>query len=134
MPPSSAPGFPAGEALHSAREPIDVLEQLRDSLGEYHFSGQYQQSPAPRGGGMVKEAWLQYYEPYELPPKFDRIVQSWDTANKETELSDYSVCTTWGCCRRRCICWMSAAAAGFSGIETHRHGAVGQVFSKCDFD
>src|SRR5207253_5888121 len=22
--------------------------------------------------------------------------QSWDTANKPTELSDYSVCTTWG--------------------------------------
>jgi len=26
----------------------------------------------------------------------ERIVQSWDTANKATELSDYSVCTTWG--------------------------------------
>ena len=25
-----------------------------------------------------------------------QIVQSWDTANKATELSDYSVCTTWG--------------------------------------
>jgi len=25
-----------------------------------------------------------------------RKVQSWDTANKATELSDYSVCTTWG--------------------------------------
>jgi hypothetical protein len=24
------------------------------------------------------------------------IVQSWDTANKATELSDFSVCTTWG--------------------------------------
>jgi len=23
-------------------------------------------------------------------------VQSWDTANKATELSDFSVCTTWG--------------------------------------
>ena len=23
-------------------------------------------------------------------------MQSWDTANKATELSDYSVCTTWG--------------------------------------
>jgi predicted phage terminase large subunit-like protein len=31
-----------------------------------------------------------------LPERFDRIVQSWDTANKATELSDYSVCTTWG--------------------------------------
>ena len=31
-----------------------------------------------------------------MPERFDRIVQSWDTANKATELSDYSVCTTWG--------------------------------------
>ena len=31
-----------------------------------------------------------------MPERFDRIVQSWDTANKASELSDYSVCTTWG--------------------------------------
>jgi predicted phage terminase large subunit-like protein len=31
-----------------------------------------------------------------VPAKFERIVQSWDTANKATELSDFSVCTTWG--------------------------------------
>jgi predicted phage terminase large subunit-like protein len=27
---------------------------------------------------------------------FDRVVQSWDTANKASELSDFSVCTSWG--------------------------------------
>ena len=32
----------------------------------------------------------------QQPERFDRIVQSWDTANKATELSDFSVCTTWG--------------------------------------
>ena len=30
------------------------------------------------------------------PERFERFVQSWDTANKATELADYSVCTTWG--------------------------------------
>ena len=45
---------------------------------------------------MVKTEWLRYYEPSDLPERFDIIVQSWDTANKSTELSDYSVCTTWG--------------------------------------
>ena len=29
-------------------------------------------------------------------PVFDLIVESWDTANKPTEFSDFSVCTTWG--------------------------------------
>src|SRR5205085_5355287 len=32
----------------------------------------------------------------DKPEHFDRVVQSWDTANKATELSDFSVCTTWG--------------------------------------
>jgi predicted phage terminase large subunit-like protein len=45
---------------------------------------------------MVKAAWFENYAPNERPDKFDRIVQSWDTANKASELSDFSVCTTWG--------------------------------------
>ena len=48
------------------------------------------------GGGIVKAEWLVSYTPEEKPEKFDTIVQSWDTANKESELADYSVCTTWG--------------------------------------
>ncbi|WP_158883481.1 phage terminase large subunit [Rhodanobacter sp. L36] len=28
--------------------------------------------------------------------QFEQILQSWDTANKKTEIYDYSVCTRWG--------------------------------------
>src|SRR6266446_8663484 len=52
--------------------------------------------PAPQGGGMIKAAWFRTYTANERPALFDRIVQSWDTANKATELSDFSVCTSWG--------------------------------------
>ena len=45
---------------------------------------------------MVKEDWFKRYAANEGPEHFDRIVQSWDTADKATELSDFSVCTTWG--------------------------------------
>jgi len=90
-------GRKAGEALHPEREPLPVLEHIRRTVGEYHFAGQYQQSPAPFGGGLVKSQWLKRYIPGEQPAKFDSIIQSWDTANKCTELSDFSVCTTWGC-------------------------------------
>jgi predicted phage terminase large subunit-like protein len=86
----------AGEALHPEREPLPVLDHLRKTLGEYNFSGQYQQSPSPLGGAMVKFDWLVGYVPGTEPAKFDIVFQSWDTANKSTELSDYSVCTTWG--------------------------------------
>ena len=83
-----------GEALHPAREPIATLDALRRSIGDYNFSGQYQQRPAPLGGGMIKEAW---FKRYDIPPAdFDQVIQSWDTANKVSELADFSVCTTWG--------------------------------------
>ena len=85
----------AGEALDPVREPLEILEQIRATQGEYNFAGQYQQAPAPLGGGLVKIGWFQHYDQRTLP-LFDLIFQSWDTANKTTELSDFSVCTTWG--------------------------------------
>jgi predicted phage terminase large subunit-like protein len=85
-----------GEALHPDREPLETLYRIRQTIGEYNFAGQYQQAPAPLGGGLVKAEWFKRYRDNERPQRFDRIVQSWDTANKVTELSDYSVCTTWG--------------------------------------
>jgi phage terminase large subunit-like protein len=89
-------GRKAGEALHPEREPPEMLAQLRRTLGEYNFAGQYQQAPSPQGGSMIKTAWFKSYAANERPEKFDRIVQSWDTANKASELSDFSVCTSWG--------------------------------------
>lgn len=86
----------AGEALHSAREPLAVLEQLRHAQGEYNFAGQYQQAPAPLGGGIVKVSWFKTYADADLPDTFEIVFQSYDTANKATELNDYTACTTWG--------------------------------------
>lgn len=90
-----------GDILHPEREPREVLDALRKSMGEYNFAGQYQQSPAPLGGGMVKQEWFKRYSDRDLPQSFDQIIQSWDTANKPTELADYSVCTTWGITNKR---------------------------------
>src|ERR1700732_5142381 len=36
-----------GKALHPEREPLDTLDQIRHTIGEYNFAGQYQQSPCP---------------------------------------------------------------------------------------
>jgi predicted phage terminase large subunit-like protein len=91
----------AGEVLHSEREPRETLDRIRRTIGEYHFAGQYQQAPAPMGGGLIKAEWFKHYEIGELPGRFDQVVQSWDTANKVTELSDYSVCSTWGISDKR---------------------------------
>ncbi|GAA0709837.1 phage terminase large subunit [Dokdonella soli] len=85
-----------GGILHPDRETPETLAQTRATIGEYHYAGQYMQAPAPLGGGLVKLVWLQRYSLDEKPASFDQIVCSWDTANKPTELADYSAGTVWG--------------------------------------
>jgi predicted phage terminase large subunit-like protein len=84
-----------GEALHPERESLARIQEVREAMGPYTYAAQYQQRPAPEGGGIVQLEWFHRFD-LAHPPIFDRVVQSWDTANKPTELSDYSVCTTWG--------------------------------------
>jgi hypothetical protein len=66
-----------------------MLEHLRHMIGEYNFAGQYQQAPTPLGRGMIKRTWFRHYPASALPQSFDRIVQSWDIANKATELNPH---------------------------------------------
>jgi predicted phage terminase large subunit-like protein len=86
----------AGEALHPGRVPLEELQRIRRDSGEAVWASQYQQRPAPAGGGLIKLVWFKRYTDADLPQTFDRIVQSWDTANTVEEWSAYSVCTTWG--------------------------------------
>ncbi len=44
----------------------------------------------------MKLEWFKAYKDGEQPARFDLVFQGWDTAVKATDLSDYSVCTTWG--------------------------------------
>lgn len=84
-----------GELLQPEREPKHVLDELRASMGSAAFSAQYQQQPVPPGGNMIKWRWFATYSEPPASKEFsDKIVQSWDTASKATELADYSVCVT----------------------------------------
>ena len=95
LPDGRTVGRAAGTALHPEREPLPVLETIKETIGTFNFSAQYQQRPIPEEGCLIQRAWIQAYDhPPSLSPG-DWIVQSWDTASKATELSDYSVCTTW---------------------------------------
>ena len=58
-------------------------------MGPIAFSAQYQQSPIPPGGAIVKRKWLATYDQIACQPG-DRIVISWDIALSETESGDYS--------------------------------------------
>jgi len=94
----------AGEVLHPARFSRAALDEVRRAVGPYNFASQYQQSPIPLEGNLVKRSWLARYAPEEAGKPYTTVVQSWDTANKAGELNDFSVCTTWGVCHdRRCL-------------------------------
>lgn len=85
----------AGEALHPAHESLATLEKLRTDLGSEIFSAQYQQSPVPPGGAMIRKEWFRYYDVSPEPTYKTKIIQSWDTAAKDGANNDWSVCTTW---------------------------------------
>ena len=84
-----------GDVLHPAREPLEVLEKIRSGMSSFDYQAQFQQAPVAPGGNMINWAWFKTYSFLPEDRPFGRIIQSWDTANKDSELSDYSVCTTW---------------------------------------
>lgn len=81
----------SGELLHPDHEPADVLLELKREMGPIAFSAQYQQSPIPPGGTIIKRKWLATYDAVTYH-EGDRIVLSWDIALSETESGDYSAC------------------------------------------
>ena len=103
----------SGQLLWPERITQAHLNDLKVTLGSYHYAGQYQQRPSPAGGGMLKAHWWRYWQPrgshlppvpvkladgtveerqaVELPVQFDQQIQSWDMAFKDTEKSDYVV-------------------------------------------
>ncbi len=92
--------FPAinddGESLWPERYPIENLQAIKQGMKPRVWAALYQQSPIVEDGNLVDPRWLREYD--ELPgEKPDRIVQSWDFANKKGETTDYTVCTTWAC-------------------------------------
>ena len=48
----------AGEVLHSEREPLWVLDELKQTMGSMNFTAQYQQAPVPEGGNFIKQKWF----------------------------------------------------------------------------
>ena len=80
-----------GELLHPKHESADTLIELKREMGPIAFSAQYQQSPIPPGGTIIKRKWLTTYDQVGFQPG-DRIVMSWDIALSEMESGDYSAC------------------------------------------
>lgn len=79
------------------RFPPHVWDAIKTDVGPYAVSGQYGQSPSPRGGGIFKREWWQLWEPPSGNfPVFDYVMASLDSAFTEQERNDPSALTVWG--------------------------------------
>lgn len=97
------PRLEVGELAWPERFPQQAVIKLKNILGPYAWAGQYQQAPAPRGGGLFKREWWQVWPPEGYPdqaklqfPPMDFILASIDTAYTIKKENDYSACVVLG--------------------------------------
>ena len=87
--------YKADDLLWPEREGAKEIADQRVILGPWAFAAQYQQSPTPLGGGILKKDWFRYYEQSDLPSVMMMVVASWDLTFKKIGVSD--VCgQAWG--------------------------------------
>jgi len=86
----------AGEALHPERYPLDQLHKIKVAIGTRDWEALYQQHPTPDGGTIFRQEWIRYWEPKDIPQRFDVLLMSWDMTFKESDTSDYVVGQVWG--------------------------------------
>jgi predicted phage terminase large subunit-like protein len=86
-----------GELLWPERVPEAEVAAQEKILGPAGAATQLQQRPAPAGGAVYQVEWLahEWARPVRLE-RFDWLWQSWDTAFKGSDGSDWVVGTVWG--------------------------------------
>lgn len=98
-----------GELMWPERFDEPAVIRLERALGPYMASGRLQQSPAPKGGGILKREWWQTWDMDEARryglewsgarkefPHCDLVIASLDTSFGEKEENDFNSLTIWG--------------------------------------
>ncbi len=101
-------GRQPGEALWPERYPVKELEQIKTTLGGYHWAALYQQNPQPEGGSLFKSSEFRYFRNgdgyYILNREGKHVMVPWedcwrfqtvDAAAEEKKQNDYFVCATF---------------------------------------
>jgi predicted phage terminase large subunit-like protein len=86
--------FKLGTILNSKRDSHDFVDKIEKDMGARNYAAQFLQNPLPSNYNLLSEEDISFYQ--NAPDTFDYYIQSWDTALKTTEKSDYSVGTCWG--------------------------------------
>lgn len=98
----------AGELLWPARHSEETAQAL-ERMPARDRAAQLQQRPVPEGGAIIKEDWIQWYDPADSgklvdsrgvplpgPPRFTQRIQTWDLTFKGTAEADLVAGQLWG--------------------------------------
>ncbi len=94
----SDPRTEEGELMWPERIDAKALKALKNKLGEFGSSGQLQQAPVPKGGGIIKSEWWIPFVPGPdgFYPPMEFVISVCDTAYTEKQENDFSACVTMG--------------------------------------
>ena len=97
-----------GDLAWPERFSPEAVANIEREKGSFAYAGQYQQRPAPRGGGIIKREHWRPYTAEECPrfgvpwpklPVMSYTVLSLDTAQTEKKQNDPSAAVILGVCR-----------------------------------
>ena len=84
-----------GDLLFPGRFAEAEQTDIENRLSDYGVAGQQQQRPSPKGGGVIKDDWWQYYDNLLEVPWMRRVIYV-DTAQEVGEHNDWTVFQCWG--------------------------------------
>jgi predicted phage terminase large subunit-like protein len=90
----------AGDPLQPARDDLNELAKTKKQIGSYAFSAQYQQTPEPATGNMIKREWLGSYSLAPSRNQFSQIYLVCDPAGKAGTHNDYTAIVVVGIVKR----------------------------------
>ena len=80
-----------GDLLHPQQQSLALLEAIRSQDPETYWA-QYQQSPIPSGGFLIKRDQIQYCDELPRRTSSSTYIQSWDPGQKPGEANSRSAC------------------------------------------
>lgn len=79
----SDPRTELNELMFPARFPREIVERDKKVMGPYGTAGQFQQRPAPRGGGMFPVDRFEILDRKPSPKQIKKSVRYWDKAGTQ---------------------------------------------------
>lgn len=84
-----------GDSFWPEMYTVDAMQTMKE-VNPFTYWTQYQQTPVPKGQGIIRENMIYFYEEHDIDLKKLIVFISADTAMKTDEVHDYSVFQVWG--------------------------------------